>query len=241
MVDGIGADGPAGVLVTRPAAEAEGTAARLRAMGFTPVIAPLLRVRALPLRPRARPGRAPGRAEAVLVTSGNAVAGVAGLGLPVLAVGDATAERARAAGLRDVLSAGGDAGSLLALARRACRPGAALLLASGRGQGGTLARDLRRAGFRVHHRVVYVAWPARGLPDEAAGALRAGQIRAALFLSAETARVFARLLPAALRPALGRVEALAIGEAAAQALAPLPWRRVRVSLGPSLEQVLALL
>ena len=46
---------------------------------------------------------------------------------------------------------------------------------------------------------------------------------------------------AALRPALAEVDACAIGRPAADVLTPLPWRRVRVSLLPTLDQVLALL
>ena len=228
------ADPPRGVLITRPEAEARATAAQLESMGFTPVIAPLLRVRPLPFRPSPR-------IEAVLVTSGNAIPAVSALDLPLLAVGDATARRARAAGATDVASAGGDAADLLALARRRCRPGACLLLASGQGQGHALAHGLRQAGFRVHRRAVYAAAPVRRLPDAARQALGDAALKAALFLSAETARAFVHVLPPALCPALVAVDALAISERAACALAPLPWRRVRVSVAPTLEQVLALL
>lgn len=222
------------VLVTRPAAEAAATAALLRARGLVPVLAPLLEVEPRRLRPS-------GRYHAALVTSGNALASLTGLAGPLLAVGDATAQRAREAGFSDVASAGGDAADLLALVRRRCPPGATLLLATGRGQGRALSAALRGAGFRVQRRVAYVARSVRRLPDAAAEAVQGGHLRAALFLSAETARTFARLLPPALHPALASVDALAIGQPAADALAPLPWRQVRVSLAPTLDQVLALL
>lgn len=222
-----------GVLITRPAAEGAETAARVEALGFVPVMAPLLVVRVMPIRV------AP--ADAALVTSGNALAALAGWAGPVFTVGDATAERARAAGLGPVHSAGGDAGDLVALVRQACPAGLRLLLASGRGQGVALASELRGHGFRVLRRTAYVARPAARLPDAARLALYAGTVRAALFLSADTARTFRRVLPAGLHAALGGVEALAIGAAAAEALALLPFRRVRVSLAPTLDQVLTLL
>ncbi len=228
------ADAPDGILITRPEAEAGSLADRLRGMGFAPVLAPLLRV--MP-----RPFAAPPGIDALLVTSGNALLALAGVVAPLLAVGDATAERARAAGFADVSSAGGDADDLLALARRRLPPGAALLLATGRGQGGTLAAGLRAAGFRVHRRVAYSTRPVPRLPQAARAAIVERRLRAALFLSAETARTFGRVLPPVLRPALGTIEALAIGQPAADALSLLPWRRVRVSLGPTLDQVLALL
>ena len=222
------------VLITRPAGEAEGTAALVRGMGLVPVVAPLFRVEALALR-------MPVGCEAMLMTSGNALEGLPVLGLPVLAVGDVTAARARAAGFADVVSAGGDAADLLALARASLPAGARVLLATGRGQGFVLRDGLRAAGFRVHRRVVYAMRPVPRLPEVAVAALGGGRLRAALFLSAETARCFTRVLPGVLYPALDGIEALAIGQPAADALALLPWGRVRVSLAPTLEHVLALL
>lgn len=232
------ADGGGGrheVLITRPAADAARTAERLRRLGWVPVVAPLLAV-------EARAGVSPGRADAVLVTSGNALPALRGMeAVPLLAVGDATAARARAAGFASVWSANGDASDLLALAGRRCRPGASLLLASGAGQGAELARALRGAGFRVRRRVAYAARPVPAMPDAAVWALEGGKVRAALFLSADTARAFARLLPPALRPALAGVDALAIGPPVGAALAALPWRRVQVSLTPTLDGLLTLL
>lgn len=225
------------VLITRPLADSEATAARLRARGFIPVLAPLLQV-----TPRHPP--LPPQFDAVLLTSGNALAGLSAAactGRLVLAVGDATADRARAAGFHHVESAGGDATDLVQLAAHRCPPGARLLLAVGRGQSKPLAATLRAAGFRVRRRVVYAATPVNRFPATAEQALRRGQLHAALFLSAETARTFARLAPISLHPALASVDALVIGRPAADALALLPWRQVRVSLAPTLDQVLALL
>jgi uroporphyrinogen-III synthase len=181
--------------------------------------------------------------QAVLVTSGNALPPLpAGLhGLPLLAVGDATAMRARAAGFTKVCSADGDAAALAALAAQMLPPGTALLLATGAGQGESLAADLRHRGFRVHRRAVYAARPARGLPATARHALTDASLKAAMFLSADTARAFVRALPDGLHPALAGVEALAIGQPAAEVLLHLPWRGVRVSAKPTLASVMALL
>lgn len=181
--------------------------------------------------------------QALLVTSGNALAGIpASLhGMPLLAVGGRTAARALAAGFTTVHSADGDAGDLAARVPALFDPGAGpLLLASGRGQGRALATALRQAGFRVQRRVVYAAVPVRRFPPSAAAALRDG-VHACLFLSAETARVFAHLLPRSLASALSCSDALAIGEDAAHALRGLPFAAVRVSVRPTLDGVLALL
>ena len=224
------------VLITRPGPAAERTADHVRRLGSIPVLSPHLSVQPRPVRPPPQPP------EAILLTSANAVAALSDCPhAPVLAVGDATAAQARAAGRPDVRSAAGSAADLLALCRRHLPPGASLLLLSGAGQGTTLAADLRAAGFRVHRRVAYRAAPVPRLPGAAADAIEADRLRAALFLSAETAATFARLLPPSLHPHLRGIEALAIAPKAAAALAPLPWGRVRVSLRPTLEQVLALL
>ena len=228
------------VLITRPEPGASETAARVAALGFRPVVAPLLEVRAL--RPRLPP---PERLQAVLATSGNAVAALPAShrGLRLLAVGDATASRARAAGFSSVESADGDAAALAALAARTCQANAApVLLVSGRGQGTALAAELRSRGFRVMRRVVYEAVPVPALPEAARLCLAANGLHAALFFSAETARHAVRLLRRArLREAVRGVEALAIGQQAAVALQALPWRRIRVAARPNQDAMLALL
>ena len=223
------------VLVTRPEPGASATAQRLAQAGFRPVLAPLLRVRACRV---ALPGVH--RVQAVVAASGNAVALPAAYhALPLLAVGDATAARARAAGFSQVHSADGDAADLAALAARLLPPGP-LLLATARGEGTRLTAMLRHAGFRVHRRAVYASAAVRRFPPVAAQAVAEG-LHAALFFSTATARSFARLLPPALRPQLRHTSALAIGPAAAAALQDLPWRELRVALRPNQDGVLALL
>ncbi len=202
-------------------------------LGFTPVVSPVIQIR--PLSPAI-----PANVQAVLVTSGNALAGLAPAHIKLLAVGDVTAARARVHGFTDVLSAGRDAVALAELASARLSPSdGPLLLVCGRGQGGPICADLRARGFRVVRRVTYAAEPVRLFPENAAESLRAGRAHAAVFMSAETANVFVRLLPAALTPELANVLALAIGKTAAEALKVLPWRQVRLARSPTLDDVLA--
>jgi len=89
------------ILVVRPEPGAAATATRLRALGHEPVTLPLLATEALDWQ---LPTRLP---EAVIITSAAAVrhAGPGAQvlhGLPLYAVGEATARAARAAGWRDV-------------------------------------------------------------------------------------------------------------------------------------------
>ncbi len=228
------------MLITRPEPGARQTALRVAALGLTPIMAAALVVEPLP-------GRLPPAAgiAAVVAASGNVLDAC----LPgfrdtiLLTVGDATAARARALGFTRVTSADGDAAALAALAARLLRPAdGPLLLPCGRGQGAVLASMLRQAGFRVNRRVVYAARPVRTLPPAAAAALRSGEVRAALFFSAETARAFVRMIQrAGLSGALGGVDALAIGGAAGVALQALPWRHVGVAAKPTQDAMLALL
>jgi uroporphyrinogen-III synthase len=231
-------------LITRPAAGAADTASRVAALGFRPVVAPLLTIQALPATLRSTLPAAD-RLQAVLIASGNALDNLptAYHHLPLLAVGSASADRARHAGFVRVLSADGDAEALAALAATCCDPsGPPLLLAAGRGQSLKLATALRALGFRVIRRAVYAAVPARTLPEAAAKALREGSLRAVTFFSAETAGRFARLLiRAGLREAVGGIDACAIGVPAATAIQALPWRRVLCAAKPTQDAMLALL
>jgi uroporphyrinogen-III synthase len=223
------------ILLTRPLDDAAGPASRIEAMGYRPVIAPLLHI-------QRRTPTLPGQIQAILVTSGNALPALCPGNTPLLAVGDATAQRATAAGFTRVISAGRDADALAALAAATLDPEAGpLLLASGARQGKKLAADLRAHGFQVIRRVCYAALPVHRFPQEAASALRSGELHAVLFLSAETAAVFVRLMPPVFHPALRSVAALAIGPAAAAALEPLPWLRICRAENPTLDDVLALI
>ncbi len=228
------------MLITRPEPGASETAARVSAMGLRPITSPVLEIRTLPSRLPPAAGL-----QAIVTASGNAIPALppSHHRLPLLAVGAMTASRARAAGFARVTSADGDARALAALADRTCDvQGAPLLLATGRGQGEALATELRVRGFRVIRRAVYAAVPVAVLPEAARHALAGGDVTAALFFSAETARHFVLLVRRArLHEAVRTVEALAIGQPAAMALKALPWRRIRVAARPTQDAMLALL
>jgi uroporphyrinogen-III synthase len=187
----------------------------------------------------------PNRVQAILVTSGNAIPALptSYRQLPLLAVGAATAAKARGAGFAVVSSADGNARALAALAKQSWVPRAGpLLLATGRGQGQDLAASLRDDGFRVVRRTVYAAVPVATLPATARAAVAAGEVSVVLLFSAATARHCVRLLRAArLHEAVKTMEALAIGPPAAMALRALPWRRIRVADQPNQDAMLALL
>ena len=136
------------LVVTRPHADSERTAAALRARGHEVLIAPLMRV---------EPAAADfsGNWGAVIITSANAPGAVAGnpacaalFKLPCFAVGRRSAEAARQAGFANVTSAGGDVRDLLRLvAERRADATAPLLYLAGEDRAADLVAELAVHGI----------------------------------------------------------------------------------------------
>lgn len=234
------AAGRRGVLITRPEPGASVTAERVAALGYLPVLAPMLVVSSKPsIFPQAS------RIGAILVTSAAALPGLPTRlnGVTLLAVGDATAEAARRAGFTDVASASGDAAALASLVAVRCKPdGPPLLLASAERQGMPLAADLRGQGFRVIRRTVYRAIPATHLSDDTRAALGNCSVSSALIFSPASGRALVHAMQRdGFSEAARQIEALAISAAAASAIDPLPWRLIRVASQPNQDELLALL
>jgi uroporphyrinogen-III synthase len=209
------------------------------ALGWKPILAPAL---ILQPRPLSLPA-----AQAILVTSRAAARALPDAAMPLFAVGEATADEARARGWRDVRAAKGTARQLARLVVRQLDPAnGPLLLAVGEGYALELAAELRARGFRVIRRIAYAAAPATQLPHEACVAMAEGRVTAALFHSPRSARCAMTLIrQSGLAEAATRMEALAISrrvaDAAIAALAPLRWRSVRVAARPGEQALLGLL
>ncbi len=232
-----GATEPLTVLVTRPEPGGSATAAALRAAGYVPVLAPCLEIEPLP-------GALPTLVDGIVIASTQALPGLppALRAVPLFAVGDATAARARAAGFIDVASAAGTARELAALLGERLDPGARLLLACGAGHSMDLAADLRGRGFRVTRRVVYRSRPARQLDAAAQAALEAGEIDRVMVFSPASARRFVTLITeAGLDGALAGAIAVAISPAAAAPLTRLPFRDIRSAVSPDQDHMITIL
>lgn len=216
------------LLVLRPAPGTGATVARAVALGLEAVAAPLFT-----LVPLAWEAPHPAAHDALMLTSANAVrhAGAA-LGrydaLPVYAVGAATAEAARAAGLTVLHAGDADASALL---RRMAGDGV-------RGPLRLAGRDHRADAFpgvTVTTRLVYAAHAAAALPAEAAAAIERGAV--ALLHSPRAARLFGGLLEAADMPR-SRVSVAAISATAAAA-AGEGWRARAIAARPDDAALLA--
>jgi uroporphyrinogen-III synthase len=169
--------------------------------------------------------------KAVLCTSANGVRALARTTgerrLPLLAVGDATAARARGEGFTSVVSAAGDAADLVRLAAEQLEPQRGRLLhVCGSELAGDLVGALRERGFAAERRVLYEARPSAALSPAAVQALRSGAIELALFFSPRSAAIFARLASdAGIGQSCAGIAALSISAAADVALGDLPWRK----------------
>jgi uroporphyrinogen-III synthase len=221
-------------LVTRPREEAESLTAALAFRAVEALVEPLMEIHWK--MPEAFD---PDGVQAILCTSANGVRALAQVSgerrVPLLAVGDATAARARAEGFVSVESAGGDVGDLSSLAAARLRPRDGVLLhVAGTVVAGDLAGLLRAQGFTVERRVLYEARAAAALSAAAVDSLRAGAIAFALFFSPRTAAIFARLAGVAgVDECCARVTAVSISGAADAALAGLPWHDRRIAERPN--------
>lgn len=183
------------VWVTRPQPGADRTAAALAAMGYEPVILPLVEIAA------EDPGLGPDDVEDtnfVAVTSANAIRH-APIPLaralkmkPVYAVGAATKMAALDRGFLRVFSADGAVDDLVALILRLEKPGAKGLYLAGRNRAGDLEGKLAAHGLQCRVAIVYSANIVSHMTDFIADALTRRRPDAILFHSARTARAFAQ-------------------------------------------------
>jgi uroporphyrinogen-III synthase len=178
------------VWVTRAEPGAAATAARLTALGFEPLVAPLLAVRELKTELDLC------GVAALAFTSSNAVrlfaTREARRNLPVFTVGDATAEAAKQAGFHDVQSAAGDVRALCRLIG-AVQPGGLVMAPGGVERAGDLVGGLKRVGVAARTVALYDTPAVETLPTEAAQALAARAIDAVLIHSPRAAAILADL------------------------------------------------
>lgn len=230
------------LLVTRPKEQADTLAERLRAAGHTVIVDPMLGIRFLDVELPPLDG-----VQAILLTSRNGARALARAttrrDIGILAVGDATAEAARAEGFGIVQSAEGDAEDLVVLASRMLSPAAGRVVhVSGHDIAEDVAAALAARGFEAARIVAYEAETASSLSPEAQTALREGELDAVLLHSPRAAKTFAALLEAdGLADRLDRVEALALSEQVAAMVRHLSWRGVRVAAKPNEDALLELL
>jgi uroporphyrinogen-III synthase len=215
------------VWVTRAQPGARATAARLSALGFEPLVLPVLEVRTLPARIDL------GGVAALAFTSANGVAAFAAAcaqrRLPVFAVGDASASAARAAGFAEVASAAGDVAALAGLIA-AAKPDGAVLHPGAAEPAGELAPD----GVEMRALALYETVSA---PVTLADLGPVDGLAGVLIHSPKAARRVAEILAG--REVSG-LHAWCISPAAAANLTPLALAAVAIAPLPNEEALLSL-
>ena len=151
------------VLVTRPPAQATRLSTAIRQMGGNPIALPLLDICPLPPTTQIKQALAQlDQVDFLIFVSANAVM----FGLPYLAeipasllvgaIGQATAERLRAAGIHaELVPTQFDSEGLLALPQLQALQGKAVLIVRGKGGREKLAESMRARGARVRYVEVY--------------------------------------------------------------------------------------
>lgn len=197
--------GPPCVWVTRAQPGADRTAERVRAMGATALVQPLLTIR------RLEPAIDLADVTGLVFTSTNGVTAFEALSpdrrLPVWAVGTATARAAQAAGFTEVVSADGDLSALARLIRSRHPAGQSLLHPRAQEPAGDLTALLADHA-PVRGLAVYAAMPTpEPAPSEFDVVLihspRAAQALAARAGSGWGCRLAVAISPAAARPLSG--------------------------------------
>jgi uroporphyrinogen-III synthase len=230
------------LLVLRPEPDASETAARLRVLGHSVLVEPMLRVEFGP-EPAGLPEPA-----AVLFTSRNAVRALDRWRLPdgwrnrpAFAVGSETAALARAAGFGDVRVGGRDAAALADVVAGTLPPerGTILLYPAAHDRTGDLEELLSARGFLVCLVEAYRAVAAERLGEATATALRNGEIDGVLVYSRRTAETFRDLARSAGLGRLPRIAVYALSESVAEPLRALGPAEIHVAARP--DAMLALL
>jgi uroporphyrinogen-III synthase len=225
------------VLVLRAREDAARTAEKLRALGFEPLLSPVLEIVAT--------GAAipPGDYDAVLASSAKGVecAGAeadALRALPFHAVGARTAQAARMRGWRTGIAAGNAEAILPLLLARHALPTRFLYLA-GRDRQAALEQGLRTAGHEVTAVENYEARAAASLTEEASAAIASGAVDAALHYSRRSAEIFLALArEAGLCGKLAGIPHLALSHDVAAPLEHAARSRVLIAEKPDEETLL---
>ena len=187
-------------------------------------------------------------AQAILLTSANGARALAAAcsdrtarGLPLLAVGCATAHAARVAGFCSVTAANGDVDALAALTVARLHPdGGRLVHVAGRVSTGDLAERLRAVGFQAERVPLYEAIAASAFSAPARQALEARTLAGVALFSPRTARLFAKLAgESGLDSTARTLTAFCLSQAVAEAAASLPWKRVSVVAAPQQDALVA--
>ena len=230
------------VLVTRAAPGDQSTLDALKALGIEAIASPVLITEfCAPAEPDWT------GVQALMVTSANAASAAqnyhAAKAIPVLAVGDQTADSLRHAGFSNVQSAQGDAAALIKLAVHRLSPDTGkVLYLRGADIATDVTADLMDRGFAAASLIVYRTVKAPLLKDQAILAVRQGQVSGVLFHSRRGTEAFIGLaVDSALSGYFNRMKAFALSARAAEPLESSAWRAIQIAPSPNEASLLSII
>lgn len=227
---------PATVLITRPVEDAAETARMAEALGFAPVIAPVMAVHDV-----AATLPDPALYKAIIFSSANGVRsferrmlGAAYAHLPVFAVGEHTALVARNAGFTTVHSGAGTMESLIPVIQRELNVPARLLHLRGRDRREDPRQYLALTdGWAFDDVILYETRGVERFDPAVVAALRSGAVQAVVLYSAKSADCFVSALrqdwPEATLPG---TKALCLADSVVESARQLNWAEILVSHSP---------
>lgn len=235
------------IWVTRPRHDGAETAAKLAALGFDPIIAPLLEMQVLPASlPKAQ------NFAAIALTSANALTALEGQNilatithLPVFCVGARTALAAQDLGFTNVLNANGALSDLADLIIKTPIEGP-IFYPSGKHVTGDLAGALAPHNRLVITCEVYEMATVTSLPPQIISALNDNSLKAVSLYSRRTAEAFCDLTKtktqsaAELNTKMHALRALCLSENVAMPLLQNHFTRIALADYPSEEAMMAL-
>jgi len=233
------------ILVTRPKSDAAELQARLEALGHEVTLEPLLAIVTLPIAAEVLDG-----AQAVIATSRNGLRALATSAaiaaarkLPLFAVGEATAETARAMGFEQVIAGPGSGAGLAPIIAAGADPAKGPLVhVAGEIVAFDLAGALSAQGYAVREVTAYRAESAEHLSPGVESAISAGKIDTVILMSPRTAAIFCQLANTTeLKEKARRLTFLCLSAGIAEKLDALAPVRVEVAAEPNTRALLGAL
>lgn len=155
---------PKTVWITRTLPSGYESVRAWEAAGFTAIAKPLLKI-----TNASNPPKAPSPKNLLVFTSKNGVFAFQGYGFKplnkVITVGDATANAARIAGFKNVISAQGKSDDVTALIRKTISPNMPIIHCAGRHLRGRIVEDLQAAGYAARRDLYYETTPVKSWPN----------------------------------------------------------------------------
>lgn len=220
------------ILLTRPLSQSQLLADTLKQRGVnTILIEPLLTIEPCMEQTIALQTALDQPPQALIITSSNGIDALAALtsrrDIPVIAVGEASAEAARQHGF-NATSVGGSVAHMVPFIRtHYSSSGGLLLYASGEVITSDITALLTAAGFTAERIITYKAQPVDRLSAYIKEILIAREPLAAVFYSPRTAAIFSNLVvKEQLKNYLTTAQAFALSPSIAAQLAPLHWQAI---------------